>query len=511
MSNNEWIGTIPSSWAGMWSLEALSLNNHEEKTAGVTGPLAAFDNMPNMRKLSLSKNQLTGFIPLNFLAGVSETNVPITVRLEKNHLMGTIPSSLQFLSNVNIDVTDNYITAIGDGLCNLSGWNDGSVGQFGCAGILCPAGTFSPSGRQTSSANTCDPCPGEENSVYLGDTACATLTKKREKEILGKLFKATNGENWKHNDGWTDASSDVCSWYGIECREGSTVESVHLGSNHLKGSVPKEIFDLPNLKSLWLYSNPVRISFDGIGQAAKLQSLRLDSTKLKSLNGIGAGLSLVDVDVGFNQLAGRIPAGIENLVNLEHFGGAVNAFTGSVPKFSNCRKLSIVRLGDNRLTGTLPSFSRHSNIQAIDLSSNNLVGSIPSNFLEAVGNDVRLFVDLSGNKLTGNVPGSLSRVGDLTIFLRDNRIGGIDPALCSKDGWNGGDVESFRCDGILCPTGTYAVYGRASRSGSACEPCNKNQYYGGSTCGGSAGTSLRPSLKALFVVSLVTSLSTLLW
>lgn len=511
MSNNEWIGTLPSSWAGIISLEALFLNNYDEKTAGVTGSLAAFSNMPNLRELSLANNQLTGSIPSNFLSGIAETNSLVTVRLDQNHIMGTLPSSLQILSKLNIDVTSNYITAIGDGLCNQSEWNDGNVGKFGCAGILCPAGTFSPSGRQTSSVHTCDSCPGEENSSYLGDATCATLVKQQEKEILGKLFQATNGNNWKNKDGWMDANSDVCSWYGIVCREGSTVESVHLGSNLLVGSIPKEIFELPNLKSLWIYSNPVQFSFDGIGKATKLKSLRLDSTKLQSLNGIGDGLSLVDIDVGFNQLVGQIPTEVQNLVNLESFSGSINAFTGPVPDFSNLRKLSAVRLSDNKLTGTLPSFSRHSNMKAIDLSDNNLDGPIPSNFLETVNQEESLIVDLSDNMLTGNVPGSLGRVKDLTIYLRDNRIVGIDPSLCSKDDWNKGDVGSFQCDGILCPSRTYAVNGRASRTGSSCESCNKNQYYGGSTCGASAGTARKPMVTTLLVLAVTTSLATLLY
>jgi Leucine-rich repeat (LRR) protein len=508
ISNNKWIGTIPPSWTGLNSLEALFLNNDDEKTAGVTGSLVAFANTPNLNIFSMSNNQLTGSIPSNFLSGVSDTNSLVTVRLDQNHLTGTIPSSFQIFSKLDIDATGNFITAIGDGLCNKSEWNNGMVGQYGCPGILCPAGTFSSSGRQTSSADTCDTCPGEENSLYLGDTTCATLVKQKESEILVKLFKATDGNNWKIKDGWTDANSDVCTWYGIECGGGSTVESVHLGSNNLVGSVPKEIFKLPNLKSFWLYSNPVQFSFDGIGQATKLRNLRLDSTKLRSLSGIGAGLSLVDVDVGFNQLAGPIPAGIKDLVNLESFSGTVNAFTGIVPDVSDLRKLSALRLSENKLTGSIPSFARHSNIKSIDLSNNNMVGQIPLDFLEAVNEEESLFVDLSDNMLTGFVPGSLRRFEDLTIYLRDNRITGIDPSLCSKDSWNEGDVGNFQCDGILCPVGTFAAKGRASDFASTCESCDKNQYFGGTTCGGrSGGTLLSPTVTMLlFLASAATLL-----
>ncbi|VEU40520.1 unnamed protein product [Pseudo-nitzschia multistriata] len=510
ISDNEWIGTLPTSWMGMRALEGLFLNNNEKKTAGITGPLISFANLPNLRELQMSNNQLTGTIPSDFMSGIADTNKVVRVRLDENHLVGTLPSALQSFSKLNIDVTGNLVTAIADGLCNLSEWNDGNVGRFGCAGILCPAGTFSASGRQTSSNDTCQPCPGDESSPYLGVTTCLSLNKQREKDILTKFFQATNGKDWLKNEGWTDPSSDVCSWFGIECKEGSTVESVHLGSNFLVGSVPNEIFDLPNLKSLWLYSNPVQISLEGIGNAGKLESLLLGSTKLQSLDGIQNGLSLVDLDVGFNQLSGPIPSSMENLVNLESFGGAVNRFTGTVPGFFALRKIGAIHLGDNRFTGSLPSFSRHPNLRSLDLSGNGIEGSFPSDFLESVDPDEKLFVDLSDNALTGSLPGSLSRVRDLTIYLRDNRIGGIDAALCASEGWNGGDVRSFRCDGILCPVGFFAAgHGRASLSGSSCEPCPKNKYYGGSTCGGSAAAApgptlaLAPALAGLLLVAWV--------
>jgi len=342
----------------------------------------------------------------------------------------------------------------------------------------------------------------------MGVSTCVTLAKEREKEILGMLFQATGGTNWRVKDGWME-NPDVCTWHGISCSERSVVESIHLGSNHLMGSVPKEIFDLPNLKSLWLYSNPVEFSFDGIGQATKLESLRLDSTNLRSLDGIGAGLSLEDVDVGFNQISGQIPIEIENLSNLKSFTGSVNHFTGPVPDFSSLHKLNIIRLGGNKLTGTLPSFSRQSDMKALDLSKNMLIGSLPSNLLENVNSELNLFVDLSNNMLTGTVPGDLHRFEDMVIYLRENRFDGIDPSLCTRDSWNQGDVGSFQCDGILCPAGTYAFTGRASRTGSSCDSCALNQYYGGTTCGESTATILKATRIRVFILILTTSLMAL--
>jgi len=500
ISDNNWIGTLPSDWSGMTALEALFLVNSKHESAGISGPLIPFASMPNLRELHLSQNQLTGTIPSTFLSGVDDKSSTINVRLDQNHLAGTVPSSLATFFKLNIDLTDNLFVAIDDSLCNQAAWNDGNVGKFGCDAILCPAGEYSPSGRQTSAQDACQPCPGAESSLYLGLTSCLALEKEREREILGMVFQATNGNEWKVKDGWMEEGSDICAWYGITCKEGSTVESILLGSNHLVGSVPKEIYGLSNLKTLSLYSNPIEFSFEGIGEATNLETLSLDSTKLRSLSGIGAGLSLVDVDIRFNQLSGPISPELQSLTNLETFTASVNAFTGPIPDFSALRKLTTIRLSDNRLTGTLPSFSRQAGLTALDLSNNDLSGPIPTSFLAAVPPTQTLFLDLSDNVLTGTVSGNLTRFSDVTIYLRDNHFNGIDAALCTQSKWNEGDVGSFSCDGILCPAGTYSVIGRASSSGATCEACSLNSYYGGSTCGSSSATSLaRPGVLSLLI------------
>jgi hypothetical protein len=256
---------------------------------------------------------------------------------------------------------------------------------------------------------------------------------------------------------------------------------------------------------LSLYSNPVDFSFDGIGKATKLEILLLDSTNLKTLNGIGEGLSLVEVDVRFNRISGPIPEEVLNLTNLEVFSASVNQLSGPIPDFTGLRKLKAIRLSDNSLTGSLPILSRQPDMKALDLSENQLVGSVPSNFLAGIMSVQSLFLDLSNNMLTGIVPGNLTRFNDVTIYLRDNRFDGLDPALCTRGDWNDGDVASYQCDGILCPAGTYSVIGRASKSGSTCELCDLNPFYGGSTCGGSSsGPRSRQSSMALIVFAAAT-------
>jgi hypothetical protein len=334
-----------------------------------------------------------------------------------------------------------------------------------------------------------------------------SIQKEKEREILSKLFKATDGNNWIIRDGWMDESLDICRWYGVKCKEGSTVESILLGSNGLIGTIPTEIYEIQNLKFLWLYSNPVDLSFDGIAQATNLKSLLLDSTNIRSLNGIGLGRSLVDIDVRFNNLDGPIPSELSRLVNLETLTCSHNAFTGTVPELTAIRTLTTLRIADNKLEGTLPSFSKHPSLKSIDLSENSLVGSIPGTLLSSVADSADVYIDLSSNMLTGTVPGELTRFQDLTIFLRENRIEGINTNLCEETRFNNGDVGAYSCDGILCPPGTMSLTGRATDSGE-CLPCSRNQYFGSTTCGGSSGAfQSRSASVVASVVIAVTSLA----
>ena len=77
------------------------------------------------------------------------------------------------------------------------------------------------------------------------------------------------------------------------------------------------LFDLPDLGELWLYSNPITFRFDNIARAKGLYSLRLDSTNLASVSGIGSAPSLEFLDLRFNRLKGRFPKEILSLETLK--------------------------------------------------------------------------------------------------------------------------------------------------------------------------------------------------
>ena len=503
LSNNEWVGQLPDI-SGLTSLRGLYFDNTGGSGGGLTGPLPAFSNMPKLTEIHFQDNQFTGSISADFLA-ITNTSYTINAHLNKNALVGTIPGSLSRFREMNIYLADNLITAIGGGLCDKSDWMQGKVGSYQCDAILCPPGYFSASGRKESDSVTCQPCPGDEESKIFGKSFCLEVEKAKEKSVLEKLFEVTGGTSWRNKDRWNDEGFDYCTWHGISCNGDNLVEEIVLGSNNLVGTLPTEIYTFAKLKNLWLYSNLIDVSFQGIGKATSLESLILDSTRISSLFGIGKAVSLKELDVRFNNLKGTFPREIDQLYNLESLLCSDNEFTGTVPNLYSLRNLKKLRFGSNQFSGPMPTFSTHQALETVELAHNHLTGTIPPTVFNVAHYNSSLYLDLSDNELTGMIPAELSRFSDMTLLLRNNKIDEIPPVLCNLKDWNGGDVEAFGCDGLLCPPGSASALGRASRKqDSECVSCPATNAFGQTTCStaSSVATLCRFAAAATLTMSL---------
>jgi hypothetical protein len=374
-----------------------------------------------------------------------------------------------------------------------------AIKRFGCDGFLCKPEYFSSLGRE-SKTEKCSKCSLPGVAKYYGSTACGVPVDERM--ILLALFQACGGSMWYRNDGWT-TRDDFCSWYGIACENGS-VTSINLGSNNLVGATPTEIYDLPGLQKIELFSNPIQFTFKNIEKAKKLTTLRLDSTGLKGLTGISRAPALTFVDLRFNKLTGKLSEELFKLSHLRYLSVGNNKYSGTISaeNISKLKFLKTLRMGDNGFSGELPAFEFNQALSNVDLSDNQFYGTIPRKLFDRITSTTRIQLDLSNNLLTGWVPDELDRFESLTLYLRANKISELPITLCDNSGWNGGDVGNFGCDGVLCPPGTFSVVGR-EREGEPCTSClDGSPYYGQVNCSRPSSSSLcslmMPVLAAVF-------------
>lgn len=144
------------------------LNTFDEHLS-VAGPMPLkFEQLPYLQTLILKDNELTG--------NMQNMSFPRTIKLldlSNNKLSGSVPSS--FLHNIpssveiQVDLSNNQITAIHDSVCTKKNLNHGDVEKYGCNGLLCPSGYYSKTGRH-SSIGKCIYCP---TATYLGSSVCS--------------------------------------------------------------------------------------------------------------------------------------------------------------------------------------------------------------------------------------------------------------------------------------------------------------------------------------------------
>jgi Leucine-rich repeat (LRR) protein len=381
-----------------------------------------------------------------------------------------------------------------------------------------------------------------------------------DRNRLNHLYEITNGPLWKSNTHW-NSTKPVCSWFGVECANGSAeddtgVTSINLPSNGLAGRVSKIIYEMKDLKILNFKDNSLTDpGFEGLLRDSKLETIILSGNGFTNINGIGnAPDSLqqlhvthnrikgsfpveltkltklkniflnqnelqgsLPTQIGYlsqltqlflygNNMTGELPSEIGLLGNLEIFTLAENQFTGTIPatveKMSSLHSFS---LHNAALTGTLPVFRNIPFLTEVFLDNNQLEGTIPRQFLDkSVILYEHVHVGLSYNNLTGAVPPDLERFTFLELDLVGNQMTEIPEEICQSviGSWMSGLVEHYGCDAIVCAIGTYNQDGRQSNDDSPCLACPNgtgSPYLGATSCNGEKDMSELDIIVDLYV------------
>eukprot|EP00977_Amphora_coffeiformis_P009602 scaffold2209_cov168-Amphora_coffeaeformis.AAC.16 len=342
LQNNKIFGLIPSDLGKMTLLQDLDMSSQRGELK-LTGPLYPFTNNSALTSVNFAGNFLAGLLPADLLQSVDKS-IPISVNLAGNLLAGSIPAEYDSFDALTIDLSNNMIDTIPRVLCDNVGWMGGApVGTTTCDFILCPPKTTSSFGRATAS-EACRPCAYAGQSPYFGSTQCDSVPLDDERDVLVEFYRATGGDSWVYKENWNTVLN-VCTWYGIICTEDFSVSEIRLENNGLENEngdtdIIGLLGRLTNLRAVDLKGNNLILTLEGVPDGSELVSLRLSSTGLESLEGIGKAKKLVSfhaVDCG---ISGTIPDELFGLENLEELYLSFNSFNGTLsPEIGNLSNL----------------------------------------------------------------------------------------------------------------------------------------------------------------------------
>lgn len=252
-----------------------------------------------------------------------------------------------------------------------------------------------------------------------------------ERTALTNFFKATGGTKWADHEGWGGKAGTECSWYGVTCNTANTsVISLSLNDNGLKGTLPAALSKLPGLQTLDLEGNSLSGALPKeLGRLASLRTLRLGLNLFSGAvpKELGSLARLEILSLPFNKLSGGLPPELGRLASLRLLDLSQNTITGAIPpQLGDLRSLMFLDLSANRLTGVIPvELGRLTSLMALFLGPNQLSGPIPR-ALGSLRNLEQLV--LSSNQLTGRIPQELGNLTKLSFLdLQKNLLSGSIP------------------------------------------------------------------------------------
>ncbi|KAG2293871.1 hypothetical protein Bca52824_040540 [Brassica carinata] len=409
LSNNDFIGKIPSSLGNFYMLTTLDLSRNH-----FSGEIpSSLGNLSKLATLDLSSNHFSGEIP----ASLGNLSKLTTLHLSHNNFTGRIPSSLGNLLN----------------LTNLSLCANNFIGEI--------PSSFGISFSHLTSLSLCENNFGGEIPTSLGSLSHLTVLDLSQKNFVGeipfsfgslKTLTSLSVENNKLSGNFplmllnlrklTELSLYGNKYVGklpLNISLLSNLEFFYVSGNAFTGTTPSSLFSIPSLAYVDLSNNQLNgtLELGNISLSAKIEDLRL----------------------GNNNFMGSIPRSISKLSNLERLdlshlntqgcSGAVSdtEFPEFIPTQRNMKKLDI---SNNLIKGQVPGWLRKLPVlQYVNVSSSTLVG-----FGSPTNHGVTLsYLFAAKNNLTGKILSFICALRSLAILdLSNNKLNSSFP-LCGRN------------------------------------------------------------------------------
>lgn len=120
MAENFLSGDLPTEFSSLPNLEQLSLFG-QQGSARISGTIPSFSGAPNLWYFDVTGNEMTGSIPSDFMKNSIYKIDEVTIYLGQNSLTGSVPSSLDIFTNMDLLIVGNKITSIPTELCDNAG------------------------------------------------------------------------------------------------------------------------------------------------------------------------------------------------------------------------------------------------------------------------------------------------------------------------------------------------------------------------------------------------------
>ncbi|KAJ9160385.1 hypothetical protein P3X46_025792 [Hevea brasiliensis] len=429
--NNSLSGEIPSNLSTCSDLTILSLvNNH------LVGEIPAeLGLLSKLQYLSVSWNNLSGSIPPS-LGNLSSL---ATLSAALNNFVGNVPEAFGRLRDLTfLGLTMNQLSGIiPSSIFNLSSITLLDVGSNQFEGNL-PTDLF----ISLPKLETLSIAYNQINGPIPNSVSSASNLRELQlqgNKLTGKVpsLERLNvlGLYIDHNllgKGEFDDLGFICS-----LTNASILDELYISRNNFGGEIPECISNLSsNLAMLSLYENQISGKIPaGIGNLVNLESIEMYKNKLSGIipQSIGNLQNLVRLILDENKISGPIPSSLGNLTNLNRLHSADNNLQGTIPSsLANCKYLQLLDFSRNNLTGTLPpQVIGHSSLSIyVGFAQNNLSGSLPREVenLKDLG-----ILDVSDNMLSGEIPSSLGSCIRLEyLYMKGNQFQGPIPSSLSS-------------------------------------------------------------------------------
>ncbi|KAF3947805.1 hypothetical protein CMV_026116 [Castanea mollissima] len=386
LPGNHFNHEIPN-WFSNLSISLLRLNLFNNSLKGNIPP--SLFNLEKLEFLDLGLNSLNGPLP----SSVGNLSRIRTLFLDQNQLNGTIPKSLGLLSKLEtLFVGENSLTGTVD------------EGHFRKLSKLKELYMSKAPLFFNVNSNWVPPFQLDRaymSSIKIGPNFPSWLQSQKSLSFLDMSMSGISGKapGWL----WNLTSSITCidlSNNHIECNVSdiflsSTVELFNIANNSFYGPI-----------STFLCQKKIRKN--------KLEILDASNNLLSGelSHCWKYWQSLIHLNLGSNNLVGRIPYSIGALVNLQSLRLQNNSICGDIPSsLKKCSNMRLIDMGNNHLS-IIPLWIGELTNTILRLRSSEFEGYIPQQICQL--SSLRV-LDLANNSLSGSIPNCLKNISAMAF------------------------------------------------------------------------------------------------